>query len=65
MLPIMDEDMIQAFPAQKLREATLWGSGPKYLIRDRDSKYARHFSAVDAGLGSQVDLKESQKSALE
>ena len=39
--------------AQKLREATLWGSGPKYLILDRDSKYARHFSAVAAGSGIQ------------
>jgi transposase InsO family protein len=32
--------------AQQLREATPWGKGPKYLIRDRDKKYARHFSAV-------------------
>jgi len=32
--------------AQQLREATAWGKGPKYLIRDRDSKYATHFSAV-------------------
>ena len=29
------------WPAQQLREATAWGRGPKYLIRDRDSKYAR------------------------
>lgn len=39
--------------AQQLREATPRGSGPKYLIRDRDSKYARHFSAVAAGSGIQ------------
>ena len=32
--------------AQQLREATPWGEGPKYLIRDRDKKYATHFSAV-------------------
>ena len=37
--------------AQQLREATPWGKGPKYLIRDRDSKYASHFSAVAAGAG--------------
>ena len=37
--------------AQQLREATPWGKGPKYLIRDRDSKYASHFSAVAAGSG--------------
>lgn len=36
--------------AQQLREATLWGKGPKYLIRDRDRKYARHFSAVAASI---------------
>ena len=37
--------------AQQLREATPWGKGPKYLIRDRDKKYATHFSAVVAGTG--------------
>ena len=36
--------------AQQLREATPWGKGPKYLIRDRDKKYATHFSAVGAGI---------------
>jgi putative transposase len=35
--------------AQQLREATPWGKGPKYLIRDRDKKYATHFAAVAAG----------------
>ena len=39
--------------AQQLRQATPWGQGPKYLIRDRDSKYATHFSAVAAGSGIQ------------
>ena len=37
--------------AQQLREATPWGQGPKYLLHDRDSKYASHFSAVTAGSG--------------
>ncbi len=32
--------------AQQLREATAWGKGLKYLVRDRDKKYATHFSAV-------------------
>ncbi len=36
--------------AQQLREATPWGKGPKYLIRDRDKKYATHFSAVRANI---------------
>ena len=34
-----------------LREATPWGKGPKYLLHDRDSKYASHFSAVATGSG--------------
>jgi putative transposase len=36
--------------AQQLREAMPWGTGSKYLIRDRDRKYAVHFSAVAAGI---------------
>ena len=32
--------------AQQLRDATPWSQGPKYLIRDRDKKYATHFSAA-------------------
>jgi transposase InsO family protein len=39
--------------AQQLREATPRGRGPKYLIRDRDSKYAAHFSAVAVRSGIQ------------
>ena len=39
--------------AQQLREATPWGRGPKYLIRDRDSKYATHFSAMAISSGIQ------------
>jgi transposase InsO family protein len=38
-----------AWTAQQLREATAWGKGPKYLIRDRDKKYGRLFSAVAGG----------------
>jgi len=39
--------------AQQLREATPWGRGSKYLIRDRDSKYAARFSAVAVSSGIQ------------
>ena len=39
--------------AQQVREATPWGKGPRYLIRDRDRKYAAHFSAVAASSGIQ------------
>jgi len=42
-----------AWTAQQLREATPWGRGPKYLIRDRDSKYAARFSVVAASSGIQ------------
>jgi putative transposase len=42
--------------AQQLREATPWGKGPKYLIRDRDKKYATHFSAV-AMISGIIELK--------
>ncbi len=35
--------------AQQLREATPWRIAPKYLIRDRDCKYATHFLAVAMG----------------
>jgi len=36
--------------AQQLREATPWGEGPKYLIRDRDGKYGKRFAAVAGGI---------------
>jgi transposase InsO family protein len=39
--------------AQQLWEATPWGRRPKYLVRDRDSKYAAHFSAVAISSGIQ------------
>jgi putative transposase len=32
--------------AQQLREATAWGEKPKYLIRDRDSKYGNRFTGL-------------------
>ncbi len=42
-----------AWAAQQLREATPWGSGPKYLIQDRDSKYGSVFSSTAASRGIQ------------
>ena len=36
--------------AQQLRQATPWGKLPKYLIRDRDSKYGNHFAAVTSSI---------------
>ncbi len=37
--------------AQQLREATPFGTAPKYLIRDNDAKYGPRFDAVAAGSG--------------
>ena len=40
--------------AQQLREATRFAEGPRYLIRDKDSKYGVSFSRVAAGPGIEV-----------
>jgi transposase InsO family protein len=40
--------------AQQLREATPFGQGPKYLIRDNDGKFGKHFAAVAEGSGIEV-----------
>jgi len=36
--------------AQQLREATPFGEGPRYLIRDNDNKYGDSFEQVAAGI---------------
>jgi len=36
--------------AQQLREATPWGTQPKYLIRDRDKKFGTNFAATVRGI---------------
>jgi hypothetical protein len=35
-----------AWTAQQLREATAYGAGPKYLIRDHDGKFGVTFARV-------------------
>ncbi len=40
-----------AWVAQQLREATPWGEGPTYLIRDRDKKYGQQFTSVARSTG--------------
>jgi transposase InsO family protein len=37
-----------AWVAQQLREATPFGTGPKYLIRDNDDKFGAQFKRVAA-----------------
>ena len=39
-----------AWVAQQLREATPFGEGPKYLIRDNDGKFGAQFKRVAAGI---------------
>jgi transposase InsO family protein len=40
-----------AWVAQRLREATPFGEGPPYLIRDNDRKYGGLFASVASGTG--------------
>ena len=40
-----------AWVTQQLREATAWGEGPRFLIRDNDDKFGRRFGAVAEGTG--------------
>ena len=43
-----------AWAAQQLREATPYGDGPMYLIRDNDDKFGRSFDAVAEGTAIEV-----------
>ncbi len=44
----------EAWVAQQLREATPFGEGPRYLIRDNDAKYGTEFDRVALGAGIEV-----------
>jgi putative transposase len=43
-----------AWVAQQLREATPFGSGPRFLICDNDGKYGSQFAHAAAGNGIQI-----------
>ena len=43
-----------AWGGPQLREATPFGAGPKYLIRDNDTKYGTLFDEVAKGTGIEV-----------
>lgn len=43
-----------AWVAQQLREATPFGEGPRFLIRDNDSKFGAAFARVADGTGIEV-----------
>jgi putative transposase len=44
----------QAWTAQQLRNATPFGHGPPFIIRDRDDKFGAVFDRVAAGAGARV-----------
>jgi putative transposase len=39
---------------QQLREATAWGEGPRFLIRDNDNKFGTRFDDVAEGTGIKI-----------
>ena len=43
-----------AWVAQRLREATPFGEGPRFLIRDNDNKFGAVFDRVADGSGIEV-----------
>ena len=43
-----------AWVAQQLRNATPDGRGPRFVLRDRDSKFGKLFDRVAAGVGARV-----------
>ena len=43
-----------AWVAQQLREATPFGDGPRYLVRDNDHKFGSRFAAVAEGTGIEI-----------
>jgi putative transposase len=43
-----------AWVAQQLRNATPNGEGPRFLLRDRDSKFGKHFDRAATGVGIRV-----------
>jgi hypothetical protein len=43
-----------AWLVQQLREATPFGSAPKYLVRDNDNKFGTRFAAVAARAGIEI-----------
>jgi hypothetical protein len=44
----------QQWTAQQLRNATMDGLAPRFLIRDRDEKFGATFDRVAKGVGTQV-----------
>ena len=44
----------EKWTAQQLRNATPFGQGPQFIIRDRDDKYGAEFDRVAKGAGTRV-----------
>jgi hypothetical protein len=45
---------MDAWVTQQLREATVFGQAPRFLIRERDSKYGECFTRVAMGTSIEV-----------
>jgi putative transposase len=43
-----------AWVAQQIRNATSFGTGPRFIIRDRDDKFGRDFDRAAEGVGARV-----------
>jgi putative transposase len=43
-----------AWVTQQLREATAWGAGPRFLIRDHDDKFGGRFDVLAGAMGIKV-----------
>lgn len=43
-----------AWVTQQLREATAWGAGPRFLIRDHDDKFGGRFDAMAGATGIKI-----------
>ena len=50
----ISRDITELKRAEQLREATPWGDGPRFLIRDNDDKYGDAFDRVADGSGIEV-----------
>ena len=57
----VDKHGTRLLMSQQLREATPFGRGPRYLVRDNDSKFGGQFSQVAAGAG----IKELARSCTQ
>ena len=44
----------ERWTAQQLRQLTPFGTGPNFIIRDRDAKFGADFDCVAEGMGARI-----------